>query len=133
MFSANDQDNVFSFPERHQQEAEAPKDGTSIAYLAARRDSELEMERREALDVGDRAAIAMLGDGLGGDPAPRLSIRETTYVGGGLETIRSEAMDLASVVEGKQPVELHKRLKALVAEAESLSVKLAEWSSGDAA
>jgi hypothetical protein len=90
-------------------------------------------EYREQIDRGDRTSVAMLFDGLGPDPEPRLSIRETTYVGGGLETIRAEAMDLAGMVDGKQPAELHQRLMAIAAEVEDLSVKLAEWSGGDAA
>lgn len=94
---------------------------------------ELEAKRRERLDAGDRTVAAMRFDGLGPDLAPRLTIRETTYIGGGLETIRAEAMDLAKVVNGKQPGELHQRLVAMVAEVEDLSVRLAEWSSDGAA
>lgn len=119
-------DNVFDLSSRRHQDDDRP---VSISQKIAER----ELARREALDDGDRAAVAMLHDGLGPDPAPRLSIRETTYVGGGLETIRAEAMDLAAVVDGKQPGELHQRLMAMVAEVEDLSVKLAEWSTGSAA
>jgi hypothetical protein len=87
--------------------------------------AEREREYREQLDLGDKASIAMLHDGLGADPAVSLDSEDLKLIGLDLTEARADLMMAAGVAGRATDKELYLWLKARVAELDEKLVELA--------
>jgi hypothetical protein len=87
---------------------------------------------REMVDAGNKLAFPMLFDGMGPDPEPPpLDAEEVQLIGGELTDARTELFAAAKVSDRSSSRGLHTRLMKLVDEIDSLTVRLAEWATGD--